>query len=175
MYKRIRDSPIQDDTQRHLNDFSKEGLRTLVIGYRELSEAEYTEWNQEYHYAIQQIHNRDELVNAAADRIETNFILLGCTAIEDKLQVGVPETIDYLIQVITSFPLFFEKDFLTLKAGIKIYVITGDKQETAINIGYSTNLLKPDQHLVIIKNPTSTKPLQECKKYFEEAIADSEV
>lgn len=68
--------------------------------------------------------NREELLDAIYEEIETDMTLLGATAIEDKLQDGVPETIANLAA-----------------ANIKIWVLTGDKQETAINIGYSCRLL----------------------------------
>ncbi|EKU23250.1 aminophospholipid-transporting p-type atpase [Nannochloropsis gaditana CCMP526] len=59
------------------------------------------------------------------DKIESNFELLGATAIEDKLQEGVPETIHDLT-----------------RAGIKVWMLTGDKEETAVNIGVACNLLE---------------------------------
>jgi phospholipid-transporting ATPase len=66
-------------------------------------------------------------------QIECNLNLIGATAIEDKLQEGVPFTIDTL-----------------LKAGIHIWVLTGDKQETAINIGHSCKLLQHGmQHIIL--------------------------
>jgi P-type E1-E2 ATPase len=64
-----------------------------------------------------------------AEELEKNFILVGSTAIEDKLQDGVPEAIQSL------------KD-----AGIKLWVLTGDKIETAINIGYSARLLNNEMN-----------------------------
>lgn len=68
--------------------------------------------------------NREELMNFEAERIEINMNLIGSTAIEDKLQSEVGETIAAIKE-----------------AGINIWVLTGDKVETAINIGYSCNLL----------------------------------
>ena len=77
--------------------------------------------------------SRDDYISEIMSRIETNLHLIGSTAIEDKLQDGVPETIDTL-----------------LKAGIHIWVLTGDKQETAINIGHSCKLLQSGMiHIVI--------------------------
>ena len=65
--------------------------------------------------------------------LEKEFIILGATAIEDKLQDKVDETIDIL-----------------KKAGIKVWVLTGDKTETAINIGYSCKLLDNNQEIFVI-------------------------
>jgi len=101
-----------------------------------LSEEEITEWLKRYQYAVNFVgENRDELVEKTCNELETNLELIGATAIEDKLQDGVPETIHYLIE-----------------AGIKVWVLTGDKQETAVNIGYSSKLLKPNNMEVIFNN-----------------------
>ena len=94
------------------------GLRTLCLGMAELTEEEYENWNKIYYEASTSLNNREQKVDEAAELIEKNFFLLGATAIEDKLQEGVPESIATLSS-----------------ANIKIWVLTGDKQETAINIG----------------------------------------
>jgi P-type E1-E2 ATPase len=70
------------------------------------------------------ITNRDKAVAAVQEMIEVDLELIGCTAIEDRLQDEVAETIVFLKQ-----------------AGIKVWVLTGDKIETAINIGFSAGLL----------------------------------
>lgn len=158
MYKKIKSGPINEITQTHINEFSKEGLRTLVIAKRELTESEHSEWNYLYESAVNSLHNRDQLLEEAAEKIELDLNLIGCTAIEDKLQERVPQTINYLI-----------------KAGIKIYVITGDKKETAINIGYSTNLLQSYQKLISIDLENSPKPLTECRKQLQKAIDEVQV
>lgn len=67
---------------------------------------------------------RDEQMEAVADRLERDFELVGATAIEDKLQDEVDQAI-----------------FAMKKAGVKVWVLTGDKVETAINIGFSCKLL----------------------------------
>jgi magnesium-transporting ATPase (P-type) len=110
--------------QSHLGEFAREGLRTLVLGVRILSELECSEWLAEYTSAAASLKNRDAKLTAAAARIESNIHIVGATAIEDKLQEGVPETIAQLG-----------------KAGIKLWVLTGDKRETAMEIGYATNVL----------------------------------
>jgi phospholipid-transporting ATPase len=107
------------------------GLRTLVIAYRPVEEAEYTEWKAQYDEASRALTDRESKLEAVAAPLETRLHLLGATAIEDKLQDQVPETIADL-----------------QKAGIKVWVLTGDKTETAINIGYSCALIKPGQTLL---------------------------
>jgi len=114
-------------TQDHLDKFATEGLRTLLLGYKELSQRQFEDWKAEHHKAAVSLENRDERLDAVYDVIEKNLRLLGATAIEDKLQDGVPETIANL-----------------QLAGVRVWVLTGDKQETAINIGYSSNLLQDD-------------------------------
>ena len=107
-----------------LSVFSKKGLRTLVFGMREISKSEFDTWITEYDKANTATSKKKEKRMAAAEKIEKKMILLGASAIEDKLQDNVPDTIADI-----------------RKAGVKIWVLTGDKMETAINIGYSCKLL----------------------------------
>ena len=118
--------------EKALCTFANEGLRTLCVAYTDISEKNYNEWDRKMKVAFNIVDKmtREKKLNKLMDGIETNLTLLGATAIEDKLQVGVPETIETL-----------------MKAGINIWMLTGDKQETAINIGYSCRLLKDNQAL----------------------------
>ncbi|KAG0239908.1 hypothetical protein B0O80DRAFT_491333 [Mortierella sp. GBAus27b] len=127
-------SKLREDTLVDLERFANEGLRTLCLAYRKISEEEYANWALEYDEACSTIHNRDENIENACEGIEHSLILLGGTAIEDRLQVGVPECIALLS-----------------RAGIKLWVLTGDKVETAINIGFACNLLQRDMILIIIQ------------------------
>lgn len=117
----------------HLKVFATEGLRTLCCAMAVIDEITYSEWKGLYEKASTSIKNRELLIAEEAEKIEKNLILLGATAIEDKLQEGVPDTIETL-----------------LKADIKIWVLTGDKQETAINIGYSCKLIEPHMSILVI-------------------------
>lgn len=123
----------KDITLKHLEDFANEGLRTLCFAVVDIPDDVYDQWKETYHKASTAIQNRERKVEDAASLIETNLVLLGATAIEDKLQDGVPETIAAL-----------------LEAKIKLWVLTGDKQETAINIGYSCRLLQQGMDLIIM-------------------------
>lgn len=123
----------KDITLKHLEEFANEGLRTLCFAVADIPDDVYEQWKETYHKASTAIQNRERKVEDAASLIETNLILLGATAIEDKLQDGVPETIAAL-----------------LEAKIKLWVLTGDKQETAINIGYSCRLLQQGMDLIIM-------------------------
>ncbi|XP_052196379.1 probable phospholipid-transporting ATPase 8 [Diospyros lotus] len=122
------------ETKNHIKKYAEAGLRTLVVAYRELGEEEYRGWEEEFLKTKTSVsESRDELVDAAADKIERDLILLGATAVEDKLQKGVPECIEKLAQ-----------------AQIDIWVLTGDKMETAINIGYACSLLREEMKQIVI-------------------------
>ncbi|XP_013140301.1 PREDICTED: phospholipid-transporting ATPase ID, partial [Papilio polytes] len=124
---------VRAKTQEHLNKFAGEGLRTLALAWRPLEERGFAEWKRRHQAAALALRDRDERLDAIYEEIETDLLLMGVTAIEDKLQDGVPETIANLSM-----------------AGMKIWVLTGDKQETAINIGYSCQLLTDDMAEVFI-------------------------
>jgi phospholipid-transporting ATPase len=114
-----------------LSEFASEGLRTLVLGYRQLEEQEWVQWNDRYAEATCALDNREEKVMAAAAEIETGLLLAGTTAIEDQLQDGVSRCIQQLF-----------------KANIKVWMLTGDKLETADNIGRSCQLLTSDMKVI---------------------------
>ncbi|GAU16252.1 hypothetical protein TSUD_298840 [Trifolium subterraneum] len=88
---------FEAETNDHIKRYSEAGLRTLVITYRELGEEEYNRWDKEFSKAKTSLAaDRDTLVDAAADKMERDLILLGATAVEDRLQKGVPECIEKL-------------------------------------------------------------------------------
>lgn len=135
---------VLENTVTHMKMFAEQGLRTLVFAYRWLSEAEYAAWAAKYQQASVSLEDRENKVRALRarvcahrcsantacarasplqieavnDEIERGLTLVGASAIEDKLQEGVPEAIEKLEE-----------------ANIKVWMLTGDKQETAINIG----------------------------------------
>ncbi|KAF8608093.1 calcium transporting ATPase [Ceratobasidium sp. AG-I] len=125
--------PYTEQTMIHLEDYATEGLRTLCVAMRDIPEAEYQQWSTIYDQAAATINGRGDALDKAAEIIEKELFLLGATAIEDKLQEGVPETI-HTLQM----------------AGIKVWVLTGDRQETAINIGMSCRLISESMNLVIV-------------------------
>uniref|UniRef100_A0A7N0U3G5 Phospholipid-transporting ATPase n=1 Tax=Kalanchoe fedtschenkoi TaxID=63787 RepID=A0A7N0U3G5_KALFE len=125
---------FEAETRHHVKKYAEAGLRTLIVACRQLHEDEYNVWQEEFMKAKTSVSDdRDELVDAVADKIEKDLILLGATAVEDKLQEGVPGCIDKLAQ-----------------AGIKIWVLTGDKMETAVNIGYACSLLREGMRQIVI-------------------------
>ncbi|GFP54516.1 phospholipid-transporting ATPase DNF1 [Trichoderma asperellum] len=132
--KRGEQKELRQVTAEHLEMFAREGLRTLCIAQKELTEQEYRTWKKEHDIAAAALEDREEKLEAVAELIEQDLMLLGGTAIEDRLQDGVPDTIQLLGE-----------------AGVKLWVLTGDKVETAINIGFSCNLLNNDMELIHIK------------------------
>lgn len=121
-------------TDSDLQYFAGEGLRTLCLAYKVLEESQYEEWAARFHDASVALENREDRIESVSASIENELVLLGATAIEDRLQDGVPEAIADLKQ-----------------AGIKVWVATGDKLETAVAIGYTTNLLTRDSNMIIVR------------------------
>ncbi|KAI8060100.1 hypothetical protein BC940DRAFT_246971 [Gongronella butleri] len=126
-------------TQHDIDEYSRNGLRTLVLGYRVLDSDSnarnaFRDWQARMHEATTALEDRTQKMDVLHDELEQHLTLLGATAIEDKLQDGVPECIDDLRH-----------------AGIKIWVLTGDKLETAINIGYSCNLLDTSLEILVVR------------------------
>uniref|UniRef100_A0A4W5PA57 Phospholipid-transporting ATPase n=1 Tax=Hucho hucho TaxID=62062 RepID=A0A4W5PA57_9TELE len=134
IFERLTDaSQYRELTMAHLEQFATEGLRTLCFTYVDLEEEVYQDWLKEYTRISTIIKDRTQKLEDCYELLEKDLLLLGATAIEDRLQAGVPETIATL-----------------MKADIKIWVLTGDKQETAINIGYSCRLVTHGMSLLIV-------------------------
>lgn len=91
-----KDHPPVETTLQHLEDYATEGLRTLCLAMREIPDDEYRVWSAIYDKAATTINNRGEELDKAAELIEKDLFLLGATAIEDRLQDGVPDTIHTL-------------------------------------------------------------------------------
>lgn len=137
-------------TENDMRVFAIEGLRCLLIGFAEIEEETYRQWSKQYRDVSSDIHEIDKMKKGMPNRIEElqneleqGITLLGATAIEDRLQDGVPETIAELA-----------------KASIKIWVLTGDKEETAINIAVACNLVLPKEymeHIIINKDTAPSK------------------
>ncbi|GLD97894.1 hypothetical protein PINS_up006591 [Pythium insidiosum] len=134
------DSDLLQETTQHLDTFGDDGLRTLTIARRILSQNEYEAWSQSYKAAttsLEEIEKRRNgeanQIDALMEQIEKDLELLGATAIEDKLQQYVPRTIANL-----------------MRGGVKVWMLTGDKQETAINISYACQLMDNDMEQIVL-------------------------
>ncbi|XP_011034150.1 PREDICTED: phospholipid-transporting ATPase 3 [Populus euphratica] len=173
IYERLAggNDDLKKVTRDHLEQFGSAGLRTLCLAYRDLSPETYESWNEKFIQAKSSLRDRETKLDEVAELIEKDLILIGSTAIEDKLQEGVPACIETLS-----------------RAGIKVWVLTGDKMETAINIAYACNLINNEMKQFIISSETDAirevenrgdqveiarfikeEVKKELKKYLEEA------
>uniref|UniRef100_A0A8C8C2U7 Phospholipid-transporting ATPase n=1 Tax=Oncorhynchus tshawytscha TaxID=74940 RepID=A0A8C8C2U7_ONCTS len=112
IYERLSpNSKHKEVTQTALDIFANETLRTLCLCYKDISKQEFDAWAKKHKAASVAMGNREAALDRVYEQIESNLMMIGATAIEDKLQDGVPETIAKLA-----------------KADIKIWVLTGDKK-----------------------------------------------
>ncbi|RDB22204.1 putative phospholipid-transporting ATPase C24B11.12c [Hypsizygus marmoreus] len=162
IFERLRPGgdELKETTEKDLAEFASSGLRTLTLAYKVVPEDEYRAWSERYHEATIAIDGRDERIEAISDELEHDLRLLGATAIEDRLQDGVPETIADL-----------------KRAGIKIWVATGDKLETAIAIGHSTNLIGRESNIIVIRggNPHGRPVYQQMVHAVEEFFPEGDL
>lgn len=144
--KKNYDKDMFELTRAHVNKYAETGLRTLCYSQRVLGSEVYARWAEQYKTAQATIKGRRAEVERIAEKIERNLDLLGATAIEDRLQIYVPETLQDL-----------------LRADIKLWILTGDKQETAISIGRSCNVLQDGMKILKInaKSPDDARQILE--------------
>ncbi|XP_048208111.1 phospholipid-transporting ATPase IK-like [Perognathus longimembris pacificus] len=128
-------------TEEVLAAFAEQTLRTLCLAYKEIGQDDYEEWENQHHEATLLLQNRAHALHQVYDKIEQNLQLLGVTAIEDKLQDHVPEAITCL-----------------KTANIKVWVLTGDKRETALNIGFACQLL--EENMLILEDKEINRILE---------------
>ncbi|XP_023270669.1 phospholipid-transporting ATPase ID-like [Seriola lalandi dorsalis] len=146
IYERLHPAcnKLMEVTTGHLNEYAGDGLRTLVLAYKDLDEGYMDDWRRRHHEASTAMDGREERLDELYEEIEKDLMLLGATAVEDKLQDGVPQTIEQLA-----------------KADIKIWVLTGDKQETAENIGYSCNMLREEMKEIFVVAANTAEGVKE--------------
>ncbi|XP_045347251.1 phospholipid-transporting ATPase IK isoform X10 [Leopardus geoffroyi] len=128
-------------TEEALASFAEETLRTLCLAYKRVDEDTYEEWRQRHREASLRMQNRAHALHQVYEEMEKGLQLLGATAIEDRLQDGVCDTIQCLKQ-----------------GNIKVWVLTGDKQETAVNIGFACQLLS--ENMLILEEKEITRILE---------------
>jgi phospholipid-transporting ATPase len=126
--------PYLPETQSYLTKFSLLGYRTLVFGERYFTKEQYEDIDRRYRQAIVS-ENKKQMMKDLAIDIEKDLTLLGATAVEDALQLRVKETITRLLQ-----------------ADIKVWMITGDKLETAENIGLMAGIVTHEMKTFYIKD-----------------------
>ncbi|KAM4871823.1 phospholipid-transporting ATPase IK-like [Thomomys bottae] len=136
-----RKGEMEVATEEVLTAFAEQTLRTLCLAYKEIDEDDYEEWESQHLEATLQLQNRAQALHHVYDKMEQNLQLLGVTAIEDKLQDHVPEAISRL-----------------KTANIKVWVLTGDKKETALNIGFACQLL--EENMLILEDEEINRILE---------------
>ncbi|ORX77479.1 phospholipid-translocating P-type ATPase, partial [Anaeromyces robustus] len=149
--KAVNNEMVLTNTTNALKLFGKMGYRVLMIAERIIDKETYETFIKMYRKAECSLGNRTKNIAKALEYIEKDLILLGLTAVEDQLQDNIPETIDYL-----------------LNAGIKMWLLTGDQQDTAINIGLSSCLLNNNSNLMILNDKTYRK----CERTLEKFITE---
>ena len=118
------DDKIKTTTEQHSLDFAEQGYRSLLVAYRQIPAREFDDWFERYRHAANALDQREEAISDVATQIELDLMLVGLTAVEDKLQEGVPRAI------------------ATLRcAGIKVWLLTGDKQATALSTAQAASLV----------------------------------
>ncbi|XP_022095115.1 probable phospholipid-transporting ATPase IF isoform X2 [Acanthaster planci] len=143
----------------HVNDYAVLGLRTLCFAKRELSYSEYENFHDQLQEASTALESREEKLTQVFNDVEQELHLLGATGVEDKLQDGVPETIEAL-----------------RIAGIKVWVLTGDKQETAVNISHSCKHFQPHmQELMLVKQANAQECGETLWRFLEQMKAEPKV
>jgi phospholipid-transporting ATPase len=129
-------SNFKEQSNEFIEFFSRQGYRTLMVGMKIFSKNEYEELNNRYTELSMSVDSdKQKKMDVLYKEFEKNIYLLGSTIVEDRLQDKVPETIRDL-----------------RLAGIKIWMLTGDKIDTAENIGKSCNLINNDLRLFKITN-----------------------
>jgi magnesium-transporting ATPase (P-type) len=147
------ESPALDKALLHL---ANQGLRTLVIAQRLLSADEAKRWVARHRASMVATANREEQVAQAGAELERDLEVVGATAIEDRLQDEVPEVIADLT-----------------RAGIIVWMLTGDKLETAVNIGRSCNLLQPRSQMVSIANVHSKEEFAAALRAAHDTVQEA--
>jgi magnesium-transporting ATPase (P-type) len=132
---------------KNITQFARLGWRTLAFSYKKLSNDELREYNRLLLEAYNNISSRDLKINEAFKKIECGLTLVGATGIEDRLQEDCGKTLETL-----------------RKAGIKIWVLTGDKKETALNISKSCNHFSNDMILLNLCDLTKSEDIDRAIK-----------
>jgi phospholipid-transporting ATPase len=144
------EEPFDAASVEHVTKYSKLGLRTLAFASKLIQRSHYEEWHKKWMAALVDKQDKERAMAAVAAEMEHSLVLSGFTAIEDKLQEGVPEAI------------------VSLKAaGIRFWVLTGDKTETAVEIVRACQLFTADTTLAYMVNVQS---VEDCKVKLEAAV-----
>jgi len=141
----------------HILNFAKDGLRTLLLGYKFAGKKEFDEWITKYNAAKSLLtKKRKQAIESAETEFEKDLLIVGATAIEDKLQPYVPETIKFF-----------------LDAGLQLWLLTGDKRETAVNIAGMSNFLDENSQVFTLDGDDgSIHDDESCCKFIVEHLTN---
>lgn len=147
-----------EKTRIHVDEFALKGLRTLCMAYRRFTSKEYEEIDRRLFEARTALQQREEKLADVFQFIEKDLILLGATAVEDKLQDKVRETIEALRM-----------------AGIKVWVLTGDKHETAVSVSLSCGHFHRTMNILELINQKSDSECAEKLRQLARRITEDHV
>eukprot|EP00040_Diaphanoeca_grandis_P019620 m.103734 g.103734 ORF g.103734 m.103734 type:complete len:1161 (-) comp27513_c2_seq3:69-3551(-) len=137
------DSKMVAASNEHVDAYARLGLRTLVFSYKKIDSAWFGDWNNRFTDARNNVSgSRQKNIDALMEELESDLMLLGVTGVEDALQPGVPDTIADLRH-----------------AGMNVWMLTGDKQETAIEIAYTCKLFTRDMEILFLNSEEAKKPM----------------
>ncbi|KAK2954436.1 ion-transporting P-type ATPase [Blattamonas nauphoetae] len=144
-----------------IEDFSSDGLRTLALATRQLDTNEAASFKANLKFAQSLIDGREEATTKCFDDLEHDLDLVGCTGVEDELQQNCKETISFL-----------------QKCGMNVWVLTGDKVATAVNVGFNCGLVSKHDKLCYITSDSlkefDAKRVQKGEKaFFSDSVASS--
>jgi phospholipid-translocating ATPase len=151
----IMEHKVQKDSRPFLREtcenLASTGLRTLVISQKYVTAEEYEAWDRKYQLAKNEMEDREAKVQRVVEELEENMEFLCVTGVEDKLQLEVTDTIESL-----------------RNGGVQIWMLTGDKVETATCIAISTALKAKDQKLFYMRELKTKQEVESKLKEFEE-------
>ena len=144
-------------------NLATKGLRTLVLSQKLISQDDYNKWNKEYQEALTSMENRQEKIANVVSKLENNMDFLCVTGVEDLLQDEVATTIDNL-----------------RNAGMKVWMLTGDKVETATCISISAGIKAKNHKIYTIRNDefsheSIAQDVIELKNKFNEYIKKNNI
>jgi len=144
------EQPYERQVNKKLEDYSRKGYRTLVFAMKSLTENEYKNLKEKLD-DVAAAEDREDKIHQIAEEFERDLYLLGCSAVEDRLQDNVPKVIQDL-----------------LVANIKVWMLTGDKLETAENIAHSCRLITGEMHVMRCFGKTPEEVHQKLRSNKEE-------
>ena len=140
----------KDTISEHAENLATKGLRTLVLSQKLIYQKDFEKWNIEYEEAKKSMEDRQAKIAQVVSKLEKNMDFLCVTGVEDLLQDDVASTIDNL-----------------RNAGMKVWMLTGDKVETATCISISAGLKAKNHKIYTIKNDDIKAKVNEDKNKTE--------